>query len=73
MDADDMAPIYATCQSRCKPLIMYGSDFPNIPYAWDRELKSISRAGLDAEALEGVLWKNAARFYKFEIKMGVPA
>lgn len=47
--------------------IMYGSDFPNIPYAWDRELKSISRAGLDATALERVLWKNAARFYSFEI------
>ncbi|MGD8267498.1 MAG: amidohydrolase family protein [Desulfobacterales bacterium] len=46
---------------------MYGSDFPNIPYACDRELKSISRAGLDAEALEGVLLENAARFYGFEI------
>ncbi len=47
--------------------IMYGSDFPNIPYAWDRELKCIRRAGLDAMALEGVLGKNAARFYGFEI------
>ena len=47
--------------------IMYGSDFPNIPYAWDRELKYIRRAGLDAAALERVLGKNAARFYGFEI------
>ena len=45
--------------------IMYGSDFPNIPYAWDRELKCLSQAGLDAVMLEKVLWQNAACFYGF--------
>jgi hypothetical protein len=46
---------------------MYGSDFPNIPYACDRELKSISRMRLDATTLERILRRNAARFYRFEI------
>ena len=65
----DYFPLAATIDLRAYRLdrIMYGSDFPNIPYAWDRELKSISRAGLEAAALEGVLWKNAASFYGFEI------
>ncbi len=65
----DYFPLAATIDLRAYRLdrIMYGSDFPNIPYAWDRELKSISQAGLEAAALEGVLWKNAARFYGFEI------
>ncbi len=45
--------------------IMYGSDFPNIPYAWDRELKHLARSGLEAAVLEKLLWKNAARFYGF--------
>ncbi len=26
--------------------IMYGSDFPNIPYAWDREIKAIQKMNL---------------------------
>ncbi len=47
--------------------IMYGSDFPNIPYAWDRELKGLSRAGLDRSRLDRLLWQNAAEFYAFEI------
>jgi hypothetical protein len=26
--------------------ILYGSDFPNIPYAWDRELKKLAAMNL---------------------------
>lgn len=43
--------------------IMYGSDFPNIPYAWDRELAWLSRAGLSQDNLDRILWKNAADFF----------
>ena len=43
--------------------IMYGSDFPNIPYAWDRELKCLRGSGLDRSALDKLLWQNAAEFY----------
>lgn len=38
---------------RCRPeRILYGTDFPNLPYAWDREVKKLSslRLGDDAEA-----------------------
>ena len=43
--------------------IMYGSDFPNIPYAWDRELKCLEASGLTADGLEWVLNKSAAAFF----------
>jgi hypothetical protein len=43
--------------------IMYGSDFPNIPYAWDRELKKLNTLGLPRNALEKIAAKNAAEFF----------
>jgi len=43
--------------------ILYGSDFPNIPYAWDRELKVLEDEGLSADELEMVLAKNAAALF----------
>ena len=42
--------------------IMYGSDFPNIPYAWDRELKWLSESGLSHDDLEWILNKSASHF-----------
>ncbi|RJR19937.1 MAG: amidohydrolase [Desulfobacteraceae bacterium] len=44
--------------------IIYGSDFPNIPYAWDRELKRIKALGLAPEILELILRKNACNFFR---------
>ena len=46
--------------------IMYGTDFPNIPYAWDRELKKLMAHGLDPEALSAVLGGNARAFFDIE-------
>lgn len=43
--------------------VMYGSDFPNIPYAWDRELKWIDSAGLSQHRLEQLLVKNAQALF----------
>lgn len=43
--------------------VMYGSDFPNIPYEWDRELKMLSRAGLKEKALRHILQENARAFF----------
>ena len=43
--------------------IMYGSDFPNIPYAWDRELKWLNKSPLSGENLEQILHKNAEIFF----------
>jgi predicted TIM-barrel fold metal-dependent hydrolase len=51
--------------------VMYGSDFPNIPYAWDRELKWLRNSGLPQEDLEWILEKSAAHFFGFaQVKQG---
>ncbi len=44
--------------------IMYGTDFPNIPYAWDRELKRIAARRLPEASLASVLGETARSFYK---------
>jgi len=46
--------------------IMYGSDFPNIPYAWDRELKWLRDSRLGDEDLDRILNKNAAEFFHLD-------
>ena len=46
--------------------IMYGSDFPNIPYAWDRELKWLKASGLPRDKLKWILKKSAADFFRLE-------
>jgi len=44
--------------------IMYGSDFPNIPYAWDRELKWLETSGLTNDILEWILKKSTDHFFE---------
>lgn len=44
--------------------ILYGSDFPNIPYAWDREIKRLRTAGLGEAALEQVLARSAVELFR---------
>lgn len=43
--------------------IMYGTDFPNVPYAWDREIKRIAALGLREDELAQVLGGTATAFY----------
>ena len=43
--------------------IMYGTDFPNIPYAWDRELKKLMEHSLGPEALTNILGGNARALF----------
>ena len=43
--------------------VMYGSDFPNIPYAWDRELKVLQEACLPHDRLERITYRNALEFF----------
>ncbi len=43
--------------------VMYGSDFPNIPYAWDRELNFICAENYDPGFLKGFLSENARAFF----------
>jgi predicted TIM-barrel fold metal-dependent hydrolase len=43
--------------------ILYGSDFPNIPYAWDRELKALAKCDIGIDALQRLSGKNAAELF----------
>ena len=43
--------------------IMYGTDFPNLPYAWDRELVRLGAHGVRDEHLPAVLGENAKRLF----------
>jgi uncharacterized protein len=43
--------------------IMFGTDFPNIPYAWDREIKCIAKKNLPEAHLERIMGKNALDFF----------
>jgi hypothetical protein len=43
--------------------IMYGTDFPNVPYAWDRELQRILSLRLPEEELAALLGGTAAALY----------
>jgi len=43
--------------------IIFGTDFPNLPYAWDREIRRLIELKLPDTALEKILGKNALEFY----------
>lgn len=43
--------------------LIYGSDFPNLPYAWDREIQRIRHLKLNRQRLAKLLNQNAAEFY----------
>jgi len=43
--------------------LLYGSDFPNLPYAWDRELKVIAATPMPEAARAALLHGNASRLF----------
>ena len=43
--------------------ILYGTDFPNLPYAWDREVKHLASLKFRDEVEAGLLGQNALRLY----------
>jgi predicted TIM-barrel fold metal-dependent hydrolase len=43
--------------------IIFGTDFPNLPYAWDREIRALIELNLPDVVLEKLLGKNAMEFY----------
>ncbi len=43
--------------------ILYGTDFPNLPYAWDREVKKLTAQGLREDRLAQVLGENALSLF----------
>ena len=48
----------------CRPdRIMYGTDFPNVPYAWDRELRRLIQLDLSDKHRAKILSANALDFF----------
>lgn len=43
--------------------ILFGTDFCNLPYAWDRELRRVQALGLPTQRLERLLSRNAEGFF----------
>jgi hypothetical protein len=43
--------------------LIYGSDFPSVPYAWDRELRRLAAAGLGAAESAALFGGNARKVF----------
>jgi uncharacterized protein len=52
--------------------ILYGSDFPSIPYAWDRELKVLRDLPIPEETIQKIAAKNAADLFQVKVP-GAPS
>jgi predicted TIM-barrel fold metal-dependent hydrolase len=46
--------------------VIYGTDFPILPYAWDRELRQIEQLGLGPERLERLLSGGAIELFDLD-------
>ena len=47
--------------------LLYGTDFPNIPYAWDRELLRLQTLAPNTDWLRKILAENATALYRIDI------
>ena len=56
-------PVPPTLFPELAERMLYGTDFPNLPYAWDRELHKVLTSGLAPTAQRQLLWGNAARLF----------
>jgi predicted TIM-barrel fold metal-dependent hydrolase len=50
--------------------VLYGTDFPNLPFAWDREIKRIVGRGWREAALAAVLGENARKLHAITADRG---
>ena len=53
------------CEARPER-IFYGTDFPNVPYAWSREVAHIAEMGLAEPTLEQILGGTATEFFRLD-------
>lgn len=62
---DAWAPFSTTLAllARRPERILYGTDFPNIPFSWDRELRRLASLELPAGALERIVSRNARELF----------
>jgi len=44
--------------------VLFGSDFPNIPYAYAHQVEALARLDLGDDWMRDVLWHNAARLFQ---------
>lgn len=58
-DAGDPWPVVRARPDR----VIYGSDFPNLPYSWDREARALAAAGLPDVDLERLCAGNARALF----------
>jgi len=58
----DFAPVDAVELEGAHAMILYGSDYPNIPYPYARERESIDALGLSDGARRAIFRENALRF-----------
>jgi predicted TIM-barrel fold metal-dependent hydrolase len=49
-----------------KDRIIFGTDFPNLPYAWDRELKRLCKMNLSQRSLGLILGRNAKTLFSIQ-------
>lgn len=47
--------------------ILFGTDFPNIPYAWDREAKALLASGLSESDLKRMAYGNGTEFFNLDL------
>jgi len=47
--------------------ILFGTDFPNIPYAWDREAKALLASGVTRRDLERIAYGNGVEFFDLDL------
>lgn len=47
--------------------VLYGTDFPNLPYAWDRELARLHARKMPEAALAAILGGNAAALFGLQL------
>ncbi len=64
-----IAPYPPTLLPRVRELglagrILFGSDYPNIPYPYAHQLEVLTRLELGEEWLRAILWHNAARLFQ---------
>ncbi|MDY0222833.1 MAG: amidohydrolase family protein [Desulfobacterium sp.] len=63
LPCDNLPPLSSFRTDR----VLYGTDFPNLPYAWDREIKRLCKLGIDGSSLTQILGTNAARLFDIEL------
>ncbi len=63
----DMPPLNREKILRYADRILYGSDYPHIPYEMDREVKALLSLGLGEEATRKILCDNAARLFGLDL------